>query len=373
MNDLSPQLLKHYQESFDEIQIHPDAERSQVAERFKTLFPEKIKPYSPKERPKGILNPKEFDQSKRNILIQPYLGTFFKQCPGGNKKSACCNYFVLNLGSQCHFNCSYCYLQSFLNQPYMVVYSNIEDALDELDSLAQSPLTFRVGTGEVIDSLGLDPITEYSKKLIKHLSPYPNVALELKTKSNFVDHLLDIENKGSAIISWSINPDFIIQKEEHLTASLEERLQAAKKSVDAGYKISFHIDPIIWHEDWEANYSSLVTEVCNLFSPEEVPFVSLGALRFQPEQTLMMKQRFSRSSLVNSAEVFPSKDGKMRFDANLRASMFSHIINTFKKNNPKWKVFLCMESPETWLSTYGSYPGKVDGLEDLFSPRPKNL
>lgn len=366
---MTPQLLEHYNQFFDEIFIHPDAENAEVTGRFKKFFPEKIKAYRFFERPSGNMSPSDFDLSKRRVLIQPYKGKFFKQCPGGNSKSACCNYFVLNLGSQCHFNCSYCYLQSFLNFPYLSVYSNIEDALDELKNLSRSKHSFRLGTGEVIDSLGLDPITQYSSKIINLIKDYKNITLELKTKSNFVDHLLDL-NSDNTVISWSINPNFIIQNEEHHTASLYDRLEAAKKSLSAGYKIGFHIDPVIWHDDWKKNYASLVEDITRLFKPSDVPYISLGALRFQPEQKLMMKQRFKRSSLVNQAEMFQGNDGKLRYDSQMRAQMFKFIIDEFKQKDRAWRVFLCMESPETWLSTYGNFPSKIDELNELFTPRP---
>jgi spore photoproduct lyase len=365
--------IEHYKETLEEVYIHPESENSEVAKRFKHFFPEKIKDFKSlnTNSPKGLMSSKEFDKSKKRVLVQPHKGQFFKQCPGGNQNSACCNYFVLNLGSQCHFNCSYCYLQSFLNTPYLVVYSNIDQALDELTTIAQKDTSgsLRIGTGEVIDSLGLDSITNFSNVIMDHIIDFPNLKLELKTKSSFVDHLLNSKNKGNTTISWSINPEHIVKAEEHGTASASERLKAAKKSIEHGYKVGFHIDPVIWHPNWKENYSELIEQITSLFTPKDVPYLSLGALRFQPEQRHMMKERFERSSYVNQAELFESKDGKLRYDADLRSEMFKFIIDGFKEKNRAWRIFLCMESPETWLSTYGAYPKKVDGLEDLFSPR----
>ena len=381
-SSLSPSLKQHYINSFDSVYIHPDSESSRVAKRFRKEFPDKIKVFSERKEVKTqTLSPEDFDQSKREILIQPHKGNFFKQCPGGNANSVCCNYFVLNLGSQCHFNCSYCYLQSFLNTPFMVIYSNIDQAVEELIAVAKSMNghghghghghNLRVGTGETIDSLGLDPLTGYTELLIEALKKCPNVNLELKTKSNFVDHLLDLNHRRQVTVSWSINPKEVIEREEHGTASLMERFEAAKKCVQKGYSIGFHIDPIIWHPNWEKNYKELVRELTEHFEPNQVPYISLGALRFQTEQASMMKQRFSRTSLVNSGEMFRSRDGKLRYDLRLRSKMFKTIIDEFKTYSRAWRVFLCMEAPETWLSTHGSFPKKIDALNELFVPKPK--
>ncbi len=140
-------------------------------------------------------------------------------------------------------NCSYCYLQSFINTPVLTVYTNLDHALDELRALGMSDHVLRVGTGETVDSLSLDDITLYSRELITFFRDYPKWQLEFKTKSAKVDQFLDVEHAGNVIVSWSINPQNIIAKEEHLTASLDQRLSAAERCLAAGFKVSFHIDP----------------------------------------------------------------------------------------------------------------------------------
>jgi len=61
-------------------------------------------------------------------------------------------------------DCSYCILQWYLNNPMMVVYVNIDDLLAELDDFSQKNPNnfFRIGTGELTDSLTLEPITQCS-------------------------------------------------------------------------------------------------------------------------------------------------------------------------------------------------------------------
>lgn len=372
---MSPSI-PHKLLAFEHIYIHTECKDSEVTQRFLQLYPkEKVSfvtqtPLAENSNP-GSLSQSEFDKSKKNIYICNFKGEFFKKCPGANQRMACCNYFVLNLGLQCNMNCSYCYLQSFINTPVMTVYANIDQALQELDEMTQgfNGMSVRIGTGEVIDSLSLDPLTLYSQKLISFFKDRKNLLLEFKTKSDYVEQFLNTEHGGNVIVSWSINPQNIIASEEHGTASLKQRLAAAQKCLDKGYRLSFHIDPVIWHEDWSINYAELVDTICETFSPKDIPYLSLGALRFQPEQRFIMKERFAMQSLVNTAEMFEGRDGKWRYDQDLRNQMFKFIIDRFKNHDPKWNVFLCMESPETWLATYQATPRKVEGLEDLFSPR----
>ncbi len=364
--------LDYFTKKFENIYIHDSARDSEVAQNFREIFSaDQIHEVSRLEGPTGELSAREFNQSKKNIFITKFKGQFFKRCPGSSGSGlACCNYYVLNLGLQCDMNCSYCYLQSFINTPMLTIYSNIEDAIQELREmyLANPLKPVRVGTGETIDSLSLDPLTKYSQKLISAFRQMPGWKLEFKTKSHFVDQFVGEPHSGNVIVSWSINPQDVITHEEFGTASLEERLAAAEKSVRNGFQVSFHIDPMIWHPDWKKNYLSLADEINRRFEPAQVLTISVGALRFQSEQRHMMRERFGMKSYVTSAETFTGHDGKLRYDLDLRNEMFDTLISRFKSLNPKWRIFLCMESPETWVSNFSTVPMRVEGLKEIFEP-----
>lgn len=368
---IRPHLVGRLVKKFETVYIHQESWESPVGKRFRSLFSERnvqrVEQH-PFSQQKAELSADQFSKSKRNIYITPHRGQFFKRCPGARPGLTCCNYFVLNLGQQCDLNCSYCYLQSFINDPLLTIYSNIDQALNELDQLGQQNKShsFRIGTGEVIDSLSLDPLTLYSRQLIEFFRAYPNWRLEFKSKTHYVEQFLDVPHSNNVIVSWSINPQHIIEHEEFETSSLLQRLEAAQKCREKGFLIAFHIDPIIYHPEWKENYLSLVDQITSMFQPQDMPYISVGALRFQPEQRHMMRERFGLQSYVTSGELFSGKDGKLRYDKLLRSHMFQTIIERFKKNSSKWNVFLCMESPETWLQTTDTMPRRDEGLKELF-------
>ncbi|MCB9072369.1 MAG: hypothetical protein H6623_02015 [Bdellovibrionaceae bacterium] len=365
--------IKNITAKYERIFIEETSLPSPVAQRILELVPnDKItvcqgKPDIPTS---SEFTGEEYTRSKKLLFITKHPGTFFKRCPGAKKGLACCNYYVLNLGLQCDMDCSYCYLQSFINTPYTIVYSNLDEALNELqemyDSAPNSPV--RVGTGEVIDSLSLDPLSLYSRTLIEFFRGKPSWRLEFKTKSAYVEQFLDCSHDGNVIVSWSINPQHIVETEEHKTANLDERLRAARRALDKGFAIAFHIDPVIWHEEWQKNYSELIEKITTQFVPHEMPYISLGSLRFKSEQREMMRERFGMNSYVTRAEMFPGAAGKMRYDQTLREEMFAYIIGKFKEKSPQWKVFLCMETPETWINATGDLPMKKDDMRSLFRP-----
>jgi len=363
------------QESFDHIYIQKESLDSPIAKRAYSLFDPSIievvteKPLQEKH---GTLSTQDYEKSKRLLYLAPFKGEFFKRCPGAKPGLACCNYFVLNLGLQCNMNCSYCYLQSYINSPLLTVYTNIHEALLQIKEMATlyPDRIFRVGTGEVTDSLSLDDLTLYSRDLITFFRDLPNWKLEFKTKSSKVDQFLDVPHAHNVICSWSVNPQNIVEREEHLTASLEKRLEAARKCADKGYTISFHIDPMIWHPEWRESYQQLVREITSRFTPKEVTYITAGALRFQPEQRHMMRERFHKKlSFVTRGEMFTGKDGKMRYDQAIRSEMFDFLKNQFKEDSPLWRISFCMELPETWSMTMSSSPSRIPELKELFLVR----
>ncbi|MFN8791531.1 MAG: radical SAM protein [Bdellovibrionales bacterium] len=365
-------------ESFEKIYVDAAAVESKLAQRAFALFP-KSKIEVVQEQPwshiKRGLTAEEFNRSKRNLFLTPFKGQFFKRCPGATQKKVlnCCNYHVLNLGSQCNMNCSYCYLQSYLNTPIMKMYTNLDQALAELQEMAQDHghLPFRVGTGEVIDSLSLDELTLFSRDLIPFFERYPKWTLEFKTKSDRVEQFLDLGPSPNTVVSWSVNASAVIDHEEHGTARLPDRLLAAQKCREKGFSVAFHLDPLIWHPNWKESYADLVDQIVSRFSPDDINVISLGTLRFQPEQRHMMKQRFGMKSWVTQAEMFPSEGAKLRYDASLRQEMLKFVHSRFKSHSDKWRIFLCMETPETWISALESQPLQKPELQELFRPLPK--
>src|SRR5215510_3585806 len=102
-----------------------------------------------------------FGAAKKKLYLAKHKGDFFKKCPG-SEGQVCCNYFVINFASNCPMDCSYCYLQEYLaDNSELKVFSNVGDLIDEADRVLSRHrgMFFRVGTGEITDSLALEPYT----------------------------------------------------------------------------------------------------------------------------------------------------------------------------------------------------------------------
>ena len=101
-----------------------------------------------------------FKKIKETLIIRHNKGHFVARCPGSSGVT-CCNYHVINLVEGCSYDCKYCILQSYLNSKGISVFTNLDKLKDELHSLASTKSFFRIGPGELADSLVLDHITNH--------------------------------------------------------------------------------------------------------------------------------------------------------------------------------------------------------------------
>jgi spore photoproduct lyase len=295
------------------------------------------------------------------FLCQP-RGETVGSCPG-SRGHVCCNYLTADLYLGCPLGCAYCIMKSYLNFAPLTVYLDPEPTIARIIDIAgRNPdRMLRVGTGEVGDSLLLDPIFRLSAELIGALAAFPNVYLELKTKTHFVDHLLDIDDKGNTVIGFSLNPQFIITAYEGTSSPLRLRLDAARRALEAGYLVSFHFDPLIYFTDWEEEYGKLIDALSD-FPAERIAWISMGTLRYTPE----LKEKLGEQDFL-LAEFVPCHDGKNRYIQKVRTRIYRHVSEHLAAvcGCP---VYMCMESPALWRNVFGKTPREIPGVRDIFIP-----
>jgi len=306
---------------------------------------------------------------KKIFLITDYKGNLIKKCPG-SRGVICCNYYVANIINGCPFACTYCILQDYINCGSVMICANIDRFFDELKKLQRDNFTLRVGTGELADSLAFDTYLDLSSELIPRLKDYPNVVLELKTKSACIENVLKYDAKEQVVLGWSLNPQELIDSDEKYSASLEERLKSAKKAVDAGFKTSFHFDPVILIHCWEQKYKDVVDKIFDFVPADMIAWISIGGLRFTPALKKIYRRDFPESRILSYGEFTMSEDGKYRYFRPIRFDMYKKMVGFIKNHGTDIPVYFCMESSRMWKDVMGSLPSGKKELGLTFNPYP---
>jgi spore photoproduct lyase len=303
----------------------------------------------------------EKDLNRHTLFITTAKGDTVTRCPG-SKGHVCCNYLTVDLYLGCMLDCSYCIMQGYLNFAPITVYVDNKVAIKKIINIRKrnpgAPI--RIGTGEVGDSLVLDPLFNLSQDFIKELAGYKDIFFELKTKTHFIDHLLEIEPKGNAVIGFSLNPEIIIASEENRASSLDERLEAAGKAVQAGYLVSFHFDPIILIKKWENLYKETVFRLA-AFNPQKIAWISLGTMRYTKS---LREQMQERDYLYD--EFIPCRDGKYRYLRPVRRRVYV-LMKEWISGIGRIPLYMCMESNGIWRNVFGKLPGKIAELCAIFT------
>ncbi|HIP54884.1 MAG TPA: hypothetical protein EYH11_05375 [Sulfurimonas autotrophica] len=273
-------------------------------------------------------------------------------CPVASEKTRCCNLLTLDAVESCGFDCSYCSIQSFYNQNTITFDSSFADKL--LNLQLDPNKTYHIGTGQSSDSLMfgnregvLDALFEFARK-------NPNVILEFKTKSDNIKYLLENKIPKNILCTWSLNTQTIIDNEEHLTASLAKRINAARKIADKGVKVGFHFHPIVEYEGYLDEYQKVYEELILKFSPKEVALVSFGTLTFIKPVIKQLREREFRSKITQ----IPHEDasGKTSYPDATKVEMFKHAYESFspwQHGSDKVFFYLCMEEHHMWAKTFG--------------------
>lgn len=362
MSRPQPEIPVH----FDRIEIDPEAVSYPLTGRILDRLPDTARSVSDAETFSRLTDRLPLTRGKRVLRLAVGRGGLVKPCPATAEPYLCCRYTVLNAQTQCPMDCEYCVLQTYLDEPCETVFVNTDDMLEQAGRLLdENPgRLFRVGTGELADSLALDELTGTAGEFIGFFAARPNALFELKTKTIRVEGALSAASRR-AVISWSVNPPSVVASEEHGAASLERRLEAAARCAEAGFLIGFHFDPILDYPGSEAEYAHLADRLFEAVDPARVAWISLGSLRYPPALGDVIRTRFPKSR-VGTGEMIRGLDGKMRYPRPLRIALYRAVLERIRRVSDDVFVYFCMESADVWERVMGFAPRDNTDLDFRF-------
>ncbi|MEA1910069.1 MAG: hypothetical protein U9N32_00120, partial [Spirochaetota bacterium] len=307
--------------------------------------------------------------------------TILGHCPVASNKTRCCNLYTLDAVKNCGFDCSYCSIQSFYTDGKIYLHENLKEKLNNLT--LDPDKIYHIGTGQSSDSLMWGNRDGILDDIFQFASENKNVVLELKTKSNAIGYFRKNKIPANVLVTWSLNTDVIIDAEEHHTATLKERLNAAREIADQGILVGFHFHPIVEYMGWEKDYHSIIDFIQKNFIPEELALISLGTLTFIKPVIKQLRKRKLESKILQMP--LSDAEGKFSYPIEIKRKIFSSIYNRFSE---KWKdmvyFYMCMEDKSLWEDIFGReyksndefetdmnahYMRKIKWLED----RKKNI
>lgn len=255
--------------------------------------------------------------------------------------TVCPNFFILAHANGCAFQpqCQYCYLKSslwFLGKP--LVFGNTARMLKEVRRwIARNRLEcYMLNTGNLSDSLSFEAVRPLMSGLVdlfrKHAKGRKH-SLLMVTKGGMREcrYLFRDEPCENVIISFSVNHPAAARALERGAATPADRLKAAARLKELGWRVRIRIDPMIYGYD----YGATIRRIRHL-RPERV---TLGSLRAEPN--LLKRQR----KLFSEMEVPAQPHALARYPLEKRLELYRPAVDGLKDICP---IGLCEEWPSVW-------------------------
>lgn len=236
----------------------------------------------------------------------------------------------------CLYDCDYCYLQGLYPSANTVLFVNLEDAFAQLlPYLEQETL---VATSYDTDTLAIESLTRQTHRWLEFAERHPKLHLEIRTKSANFRALKAIPPNPRVTLAWTLSPQAIIERYEHATPSLEQRIKAIKEAIDRGWPVRICIDPVIYTDDFETLYPDLIDSLFHQIDPSKIGHLTLGSFRMSTAHLRALK-KLSRSDVAfypyevhNEMATYPE-------------SVESRILDILRK---KAQIYLNEERIRSW-------------------------
>ena len=246
----------------------------------------------------------------------------------------------------CPFLCAYCYFAWCIN-----IMMNIEEYIDHLDDWIEKTngqTLFQYDNWSDINCF--EPEYGATKLFVEYFSKREKEYLELYAgKSDNVDFLLELDHKGKTICCWSLSGRTQSSEIENRTASMDERIAAAKKCQEAGYHVRFRFSPIIPVKNWEDENREMIE---SLFAQVRPDVITFETLRFRDYNSIISE---IDPTLLDPEflQTMESAQGKEHLSGceiphEFRKKVYKFIIDELERVSPKTPYALCRGSIPMW-------------------------
>jgi spore photoproduct lyase len=267
----------------------------------------------------------------------------------------------LDAVESCGFDCSYCSIQSFYNENKI---GFDKDFKSKIENLVLNPnQIYHIGTGQSSDSLMWGNRNGILDTLFAFARKYPNVILEFKTKSSNISYFEEVEVPKNIIVTWSLNTQTIIDNEEHLTASLDERIESARKLANKGILVGFHFHPIVVYKNYLEEYKAVAKRLSETFTPDEVVLISMGTLTFIKPVIKKLRERELKTKILQMP--FEDITGKKSYPIEIKKDMFQTLYESFTPWHNRVYFYMCMEAHSLWKDVFGYEYGSNNQMEEM--------
>ena len=245
----------------------------------------------------------------------------------------------------CVHKCDYCTQSYFVN-----CMLDLEDFCTDLErDFRQRPHQKLYRYDLKSDAICFEPEYGASQLLGECFARHDRYLL-IYTKSDNVEHLLDLPYKEHMPCYWTLATETQCRDIERDTPSLEARLEAMRQCQEAGYVVRAGFSPIIPHRNWRQEATEALEKLFATVRPDTVRLWVVSMMLAREAEQIFGVENLNPRFTEVMREAAPEMDGTHAgpYPPAVRAEIYSHYIDEIRRISPETPVNLCTEERQIW-------------------------
>jgi spore photoproduct lyase len=236
----------------------------------------------------------------------------------------------------CVYDCEYCYLKGMYPSGNIVIFVNLEDIFQEVEQILKKHPVYLCVSYDT-DLMAVEDITGFVGEWMEFAANHENLRIEVRTKCGRKDLWEQWQAKENVIFSFTISPEMVVEKYEHRTSSLSERLKCARAAMEKGFPTRLCFDPMIYCPNWRTEYETMMDRVEDTIDIKNLYDVSVGSFRISQDYLKKIRREMADSAVVQFP--FENTGGFYHYPKNLMEEMENMIVERLKRNLRPEKIF----------------------------------
>lgn len=207
------------------------------------------------------------------------------------------NFYYTSTAMNCLYDCDYCFLKGMYPSGNLVAFINLEDIFRDVEKiLTGRPLYLCISYDT--DLMAVEPLLHQVEKWARFTEMHEDLTIEIRTKCARTDLFHRLTPCRRVIFAYTMSPGSIIERFEHGTSSLEDRIKAVSCAQKAGFPVRLCFDPMLRVPGWRELYREMIEELRKSMDLSSVRDVSVGTFRISKEYLKNMRSVLPDSVLT---------------------------------------------------------------------------
>lgn len=265
---------------------------------------------------------------------------------GDKEKWVCQGGWGIHSLKGCVHRCHYC------NEGYCINFMlDLEDFAKHVSKMMQRRPDQKVYRYDLYsDSICFEPEHGASRVLAGCFARTEDKYLLFYTKSNNIEHLLELPDKSHCIFYCTLATETVCRDIEEGAPSMEERIEALRLCQEAGFLVRVGFSPIIPVRNWRQEATECLERLLAAVKPDTLRLWVLSLMGADELDQLIGLENLD-PRMAESAQQVDATDRnsfELPFSVDDRVEIYGHYLDEVKRISADTPVSICSERRVVW-------------------------